>query len=83
MTDLAIMSSSSVGMTRTATRAPSVEISGAFFVLRRTFNSMPRKPSPSQMRVRMSGAFSPMPPAKTSVSNPPIAAAKELIYFFA
>ena len=29
------------------------------------------------------GAFSPMPPAKTSVSNPPSAAAKEPIHFFA
>ena len=83
MTDLAIMSSSSVRMTRTLTRPASGEISGAFFALRFWFSSMPRKPSPSQIRSRMSGAFSPMPPAKTSVSNPPSAAAKEPIHFLA
>ena len=29
----------------------------------------PEKSSPSQIRVQTGGAFSPMPPAKTSVSN--------------
>jgi hypothetical protein len=60
MTDLAIISSSSVGMTRTLTRLASVEISDALLVLRASFNSIPRKPSSSQMRSRTSGAFSPM-----------------------
>ena len=32
---------------------------------------------------RTSGAFSPIPPVKTSVSNPPSAAAKEPIHFLA
>jgi hypothetical protein len=83
MTDLAIMSSSSVRMTRTATRPPFIEISDAFSVLRPSFNSMPRKPSLSQIRLRTSGAFSPMPPAKTSVSNPSSTTAKEPIHFLA
>ena len=69
------MSSSSVRMTRTVTRPASGEISGAFSALRVWSSSMPRKPSPSQIRSRTGGAFSPMPPAKTSVSNPPSAAA--------
>ena len=77
------MSSSSVRMTRTVTRPVGVEITAAFVALRGLLNSIPRKRSPSQMRVRISGAFSPMPPAKTSVSNPPSAAAKEPIHFFA
>ena len=83
LTDLAIISSSSVRMTRAATRPRSVEITAAFSALRASSSSMPRKLSPSQMRARTSGAFSPMPPAKTSVSNPPRAAAKEPIHFFA
>ena len=77
------MSSSSVRMTRTFTRPASREISGALFALRPWCSVMPRKPSPSQIRSRMPGAFSPMPPAKTSVSIPPSAAAKEPIHFFA
>src|ERR1700730_15617203 len=73
----AIMSSSSVRMTRTVARLTSAEITPAVAALRDSFSSMPRKLSPSQMRARTSGAFSPMPPAKTSVSNPPTAAAKD------
>jgi hypothetical protein len=48
--DLAIMSSSSVWMTRTLTRPASGEISGAFFALRSWSSSMPRKPSSWQIR---------------------------------
>lgn len=83
MTDLAIMSSSSVRMTRTLTRPESGEISGAFFALRFRLSSMPMKPSPLQIRSLMIGAFSPMPAAKTSVSTPPSAAVKEPIHFLA
>src|ERR1051326_279732 len=82
VTDLAIIASSLVRMTRTLTRPASAEISGAFFALRFLSSSMPRKPSSLQILSRLSGAFSPMPPAKTSVSNPPSAAAKEPIHFF-
>ena len=82
-TERAIICSSSVRMTRTATRLASVEITPAVSALRDSCSAMPRKPSPSQMRARTSGAFSPMPPAKTSVSNPPSAAAKAPIHFFA
>src|ERR1035437_3422519 len=83
VTDLAIMSSSSVRMTRTLTRPSSGEMSGALVALRFRCSSTPRKPRSWQIRSRMSGACSPMPPAKTSVSNPPSAAAKEPIHFFA
>ena len=82
-TERAIISSSSVRMTRTVTRLEFLEITAAVFALRDLSSSMPRKFSPSQMRARTTGAFSPMPPAKTSVSNPPSAAAKEPIHFFA
>jgi hypothetical protein len=47
-TERAIISSSSVRMTRTATRPAAVEISGAFSPFRVSFNSMPKKPSPYQ-----------------------------------
>src|SRR5438067_839145 len=80
-TERAIISSSSVRMMRTVTRPVCAEITGAFSAFLASFTSMPRKPSPSQMRVRMVGVFSPMPPAKTSVSNPPSAAAKAPIRF--
>ena len=45
--------------------------------------SMPRNRRSRQMRSRMAGAFSPMPPANTSVSSPPSAAAKAPIHFLA
>jgi len=77
------MISSSVRMTRSLTRPASDEISGAFSALRFWSSSMPRKSSPSQIRSRTRGAFSPMPPANTSVSNPPNAAAKAPIHFLA
>lgn len=47
-TDLAIIRSSSVGMTLTLTPLASDEISAAFVALRCRFRSRPRKPSPSQ-----------------------------------
>ena len=59
------------------------EISGAFAALRSSFISIPRKPSPSQIRARMNGQFSPIPPAKINVSKPPSAAANEPTHFFA
>ena len=58
-TDLAIMSSSLVRMTRTLTRLPAGEITGAFLALRLRSILIPREFSPSQIRARMSGAFSP------------------------
>jgi hypothetical protein len=50
--------------------------------LRASLSAMPRWPSPSHTRARTGAAFSPMPPAKTSVSSPPSAAAKAPIHFF-
>ena len=67
----------------TATRLASVEITSACAALRDSSSSTPRKPRPSQIRARTSGAFSPIPPANTSVSTPPSAAAKAPIHFFA
>ncbi len=77
------MSSSSVRMTRTATRPAAVEITPSFAAFRFSSSSIPRNPSPSQIRARTVGAFSPMPPANTSVSSPPSAAAKAPIHFLA
>src|SRR6185295_4328338 len=81
-TERAIISSSSVRRTRTATGPSSGEILAASPALRAGSIRIPRKPRPSQMRARTSGAFSPMPPAKTRVSKPPSAAANEPIHFF-
>ena len=53
LTDLAIVSSSSVWMTRTLTERASGEISGAFLALRFWSSSIPRKPRPSQIRSRI------------------------------
>src|SRR5271157_4543833 len=80
-TVLAIMLSSTVRMTRTATRLAAVEITPSFVAFRFSSSSIPRNPSPSQMRARTVGAFSPMPPANTSVSSPPNAAANAPIHF--
>src|ERR1051326_6687964 len=80
-TDLAIINSSSVRMTRTMTRLASAEMTSECDALRDWFSSKPRKPSPSQMRARTGAAFSPMPPAKTSVSSPPRTAAYAPIHF--
>jgi len=74
----AIIHYSSVCKTRTATG----EISNAFLALRVSFNSTPRNPSPSQTRALIKGAFFPIPPADTSVSNPPNDAANASIHFF-
>ena len=52
-----------------------VEITGSPDSVFPPSNSIPRKPRPSQMRERIVGAFSPMPPVITSVSSPPSAAA--------
>jgi hypothetical protein len=68
-TVLAIMSSSFVRMTRTATRQVAVEITAAFAAFSSSLGSMPRNPSPSQIRARTTGAFSPMPPGNTGVSS--------------
>jgi len=70
-TDRAIISASSVRMTRTVIRLSLVEIISAVFALPVASSSRPRNPSPSQMRAQTGGAFSPMPPANTSVSSPP------------
>jgi len=83
MTDLAIMSSSSVRMTRTATRLAAAEITHSFAAFRFSSSSIPRNPSPSQTRARTVGAFSPMPPVSTSVSSPPNAAENAPIHFLA
>ena len=47
------------------------------------FSLRPRNSRPPQIRARTSGAFSPMPPAKTSVSNPPSVPAMPQIHFLA
>src|ERR1022692_1277811 len=83
MVNPAITDSSSVRMTRTVTRPASLEITGALRAFRSSRSSMPRNWSPSQIRARMGAAFSPIPPAKTSVSKPPRAAAYAPIHFFA
>src|SRR5271157_4230417 len=67
----AINNSSSVRMTRTATRPSSVEMTGALAALRRSSREMPGNSSPSQMRCRVSGEFSPIPPPKTRVPRQP------------
>src|SRR5581483_4595189 len=74
-TACAIMSSSFVRMTRTRVGASSREIKGAEASLRWASRRMPKNPRPSQIRARISGAFSPMPPANASRSKPPRAAA--------
>ena len=66
MANLAIVSSSSVRITRTSTRPPAAEISGEFAELRCWSSAIPRKPNPSQIRARTTGEFSPTPPANTS-----------------
>jgi len=70
-TVLAIISSSSVRMTRTTTRLAAAEIMPSLAAFRFSSSSIPRNPRPSQAQARTAGAFSPMPPAKTSVSSPP------------
>ena len=72
---LAIINSSSVRMTRTLTGPWSVEIRSAQEAFRPSSRAIPRNPSPAQIRRRISGACSPIPPANTSVSIPPSAAA--------
>ena len=50
------------------------------------FGLRPRDPEefqPAQIRPRISGEFSPIPPANTSVSIPPSAAAQAPIHYFA
>src|SRR5205814_10564811 len=71
----AIITSSSVGMTYTAAREAAAEITGMVAPLRSESIATPRNASPSQMRVRTTGACSPIPPENTSVSRPPSAAA--------
>jgi hypothetical protein len=75
------MRSSSVGITRTITRLVADEITPSLAAFRGSSNSMPRKANPAQTRCRIGGAFSPIPPENTNVSNPPIAAAKAPIHF--
>ncbi len=77
----AIMYSSSVRITRTGTRLVSAEIMPSFAAFRFSSSSIPGNPSPSQIRARIVGAFSPMPAANTSVSNPLSAAANAPIHF--
>ena len=74
-TVLDIMSSSLVRIMRTETRLAAGEITHSFAVFCFSSSSIPRNPSPSQIRARTVGAFSPIPPAKTRVSTPPNAAA--------
>lgn len=77
------MSSSSVGMTQTRTLLSGVESSTScplelFFC---SSNCMPRKVSPLRICARIYGSFSPIPPVKTMISTPSIAAAYAPIYF--
>src|ERR1019366_459031 len=81
-TVLAIVTSSSVRITRTVTRLGRGEMTGALVSFFLASSRMPRNSRPSQIRARTGKAFSPIPPVKTSVSNPPRAAAKPPIHFF-
>jgi hypothetical protein len=74
-TVLDIMSSSLVRIMRIETRMAAGEITHSFAVFCFSSSSIPRNPSPSQIRARTVGAFSPIPRAKTRVSTPPNAAA--------
>src|ERR1700693_5973535 len=71
-----------VGMTRTEILLVSEEMTSAFATFRFGSSSIPRNPNPSQIRARTVGAFSPMPPANTSVSSPPNAAANAPAFSF-
>jgi len=75
ITDLAIISSSSVRITRTATGLDDLDIKREFAAFLLGSNSIPRKPRPLQMRARTAGEFSPIPPENTSASRPPSAPA--------
>src|ERR1017187_10192752 len=82
-TVLAIVTSSFVRITRTVTRLALAEMTAALALFLLASRLMPRNWRASQIGARPGKAFSPRPPVKTSVSNPPRAAAKAPIHFFA
>jgi len=61
----AIMIASSVFITRTRTVLFSAEMTAALAALSDGSRRMPRNSRPSQMRLRMEGAFSPIPAVRT------------------
>ena len=71
----AIISSSSVGTTRTLRRLLGVETVAACAALAPVSSSAPSQPSRPTTRARISGLRSPMPAVNTSPSIPPMAAA--------
>src|SRR5690606_28259368 len=71
----AIMTSSSVSSTSTATRLSGALASGPPAAFAAGSSSIPRKPRPSSAAARVAGSFSPTPPVNTTASRPPIAAA--------
>jgi len=71
----AIISSSSVRMTRTVTRLEFFEITAGSLRVARHIQFDAKKFQALADAGTDDGEFSPMPPAKTSVSNPPSAAA--------
>ncbi len=73
---LAIIHFSSVEMTRTATRLAAAEITPAPAAFSSSWSAIPRNPNPSQIQAQTTGAFSPMPPANTSVPTHTTAAAR-------
>ena len=71
----AMISSSSVGTTRRATRLAGVEMRRLPAALAAGSSSAPSQARRSAMRARIAGAFSPMPAVNTKASRPPRAAA--------
>src|SRR5260370_15892811 len=66
----AITDSSSVRITRTATRPPSADSNAAPCALRAPSNWIPRYCKPSQTRALTAAPLSPIPPAHTRLSRP-------------
>src|SRR6185436_4686504 len=71
----AITSSSFVGITHADTAPPVREIRVCFLLFASVSSSMPSHADPSQMRLRTSAEFSPIPAVNTSPSIPPSTAA--------
>ncbi len=86
MVSVAIIASSSVGITSTRTGEASLEITIAFWPaavvcpLRSRSSSMPKHESPLQIRERTPAPCSPIPPVNTTASSPPMAAVYEPMY---
>ena len=68
---MAIIASSSVGMTRTSTRLVGRLMIAADWVLASASRLTPNQPNLSQILARTEAACSPIPAVKTIPSNPP------------